>query len=117
MIELLVVTTIIIIITTIGIVSYRQVSQSARNGKRKTDMETVRSALVLYKNDNPGTGYPNTASFDTMISTIQDNLTTVTVTDPVNNPPYVYAYTSDGTTFTLTTYLEPNGDAWTLTNP
>ncbi|MCL4208570.1 hypothetical protein KJZ63_02975, partial [Patescibacteria group bacterium] len=51
MIELLVVTTIIIILTSIGLVSYTSANRSARNGKRKADMEMVRQALVLYRTD------------------------------------------------------------------
>jgi prepilin-type N-terminal cleavage/methylation domain-containing protein len=115
MIELLVVSTIIIILTTIGLVSYRQVGYSARNGKRKADLETVRQALVLYRTDTGS--YPSGTTFSTMVTTISDYLSTVTVTDPKNTTPYVYGYSSNGVTFTLTTALEPDGTAYTLANP
>ncbi|PJC42609.1 MAG: hypothetical protein CO040_03550, partial [Candidatus Pacebacteria bacterium CG_4_9_14_0_2_um_filter_36_8] len=61
MIELLVVTTIMIILTTIALVSYRQATQNSRNAKRKTDMEIVRQQLILYRSDNGC--YPSTATY------------------------------------------------------
>jgi prepilin-type N-terminal cleavage/methylation domain-containing protein len=42
MIELLVVTTIIIVLSTIGLISFRQTGMNARNGKRKADLENIR---------------------------------------------------------------------------
>lgn len=118
MIELLVVTTIIILLSTVGLVSFRTAGQNARNGKRKADLESVRQSLVLYRTDN-GT-YPSGAQgsdFTTMLGTIQDYTSAVSIEDPTNDPPYVYSYSSDGVTFTLTAYLEPSATAYTLTNP
>jgi prepilin-type N-terminal cleavage/methylation domain-containing protein len=115
MIELLVVTTIVILLTTIGLVSYRQVGINARNGKRKTDLETVRQALVLYRVDEGS--YPNTSNFSTMLSTATDYISAENIADPKNEAPYVYAYSSDGVTFTLQARLEPDNTAYTLSNP
>jgi general secretion pathway protein G len=115
MIELLVVTTIIIILTTIGLVSYTAANRNARNGKRKADMEMVRQALVLYRTDNGS--YPSTAVFATMMTTISDYTSATTVTDPKNEGVYVYAYTSDGISFTLTALLETDATSYALTNP
>lgn len=115
MIELLVVATIIILLTAIGLVSYRQVGQNARNGKRKADLETVRQALVLYRSENGS--YPNTTTWTTMISQISSYVSAVEIEDPKNEAPYVYSYTSDGSTFTLTGYLEPDAEAYPLSNP
>src|SRR3972149_1590727 len=42
LIEILVVATIIIVLSTIGMASYQQAGVRARNGKRRADMETVR---------------------------------------------------------------------------
>lgn len=118
MIELLVVTTIIIILTTIGMVSYSSANRNARNGKRKADLETVRQALVLYRTDE-GT-YPVGSSFSGMVSTLGSNgyLTTTSMNDPQNTGIYVYTYSSaTGTDFTLNANLEPDGTAYQLTNP
>lgn len=118
MIELLVVTTIIIVLTTIGIVSYQSAGQNARNGKRKADLETVRQALVMYRIDNGL--YPIGNTFNTMVLEISEYLSAVTLTDPLNDGQYVYSYNSDtGATFSLTAVLEPGGEGneYVLTNP
>lgn len=108
LIELLVVATIMIVLTTIGIVSYQQASKSSRNAKRKADLEVVRQALVLYRTDF-GT-YPSGAgsngAFTAMLTTISDYLSIDTMEDPKNTGLYIYIYTSDGVTFSTCTYLE-----------
>jgi len=114
MIELLVVTTIIIVLTTIGLVSYRSASMNARNGKRKADLESVRQALVLYRVDEGV--YPVGSSFSGMTTAIADYLATLEVNDP-SGDPYVYNYTSNGVTFSISALLEPDQTAYTLTNP
>lgn len=117
MIELLVVATIIIVLTTIGLVSYQKTNQNARNGKRKTDLETVRQALVLYRTDQGS--YPIGSAFNTMITAISTYLAATSVVDPLNATPYVYSYSSiDGITFQLCSYLEPDpGTQYCVTNP
>ena len=110
MIELLVVTTIIIILSTIGLVSYRVTGQSARDSKRKADLETVRQALVLYRSDEGV--YPSGligADYDTMTSTLvsEGYLSTPKPSDPKSDGVYVYVGTDDD--FTLTATLEKDG--------
>jgi prepilin-type N-terminal cleavage/methylation domain-containing protein len=117
MIELLVVTTIIIVLSMIGLVSYQQTNKNARNGKRKADLETTRQALVLYRADIGS--YPVTSNFSTMVTTISSYLSSTSMTDPLNDSPYVYSYTSaSGATFSICAYLEPDpGTQYCLTNP
>ena len=120
-IELLVVTTIILIISTIAVVSYTQAARSSRNAKRTTDLEAIRQALVLYRSENAG--YP-TGSDDAetvLASPLNGYL------NPIPAPPQtgdVYFYSGTGTCgtsctgFSLTTALE--GDAeelYSVTNP
>lgn len=118
MIELLVVATIIIVLTTLGLVSYQSATRNARNGKRAADIESIRSALVLYRSDNGS--YPNTASFSTMVTTLSNNsyYSSPTLEDPKNTGVYTYSYTSDGVTFTTCYYQEPDpGTQVCLNNP
>lgn len=116
MIELLVVATIMILLTTIGLTSFQQASKNARNGKRKADIETVRSSLVLYRTDM-GT-YPATTSFDQMMTDIADYISNETIEDPKNTGVYVYSYTSAGSDFSVCAMLEPDpGTAYCVTNP
>jgi len=116
LIEILVVATIIIVLSTIGMVSYQQAGVRARNGKRRADMETVRQSLVLYRTDN--LAYPSGSDFNTMIGTINDYVSATQITDHKNVDSYVYAYNSaDGKTFTLTWYEEPSATANSISNP
>lgn len=116
MIELLVVATIMVVLSTIGLVSYNQAGQNARNGKRKADLETVRQALVLYRADVGS--YPAGSSFTGMLTTIDDYISSTEIKDPRNEGSYVYTYSSDGVTFTLEANLEPDGSPpHTLQNP
>jgi prepilin-type N-terminal cleavage/methylation domain-containing protein len=124
MIELLVVTTIIIVLTTIGLVSYTSVNRNARDGKRKADMEMVRQALVLYRLDQSPPTYPTQRGvaaeyFDNMIDDISDYTSATEVTDPKNETTYVYTYVSaDGSDFTITADLEKDGEPnYVLSNP
>lgn len=123
MIELLVVTTIIIVLTTIGLVSYQKVGQTSRNSKRKADLELVRQALVMYRYDRTAAplyplGSGNAADFNTMIGTIGSYLNTTTVTDPKNTAPHQYTYDSDGSTFEICAQEEPDtGVPTCVTNP
>jgi general secretion pathway protein G len=58
LIELLVVISIIGVLISLSFVGFLQARVSARNGKRKADLEQIRSALELYRNDcktYPGT--------------------------------------------------------------
>ncbi len=57
LIEILVVATIIILLTSISVASFSVATQSSRDAKRKGDIETIRQALVLYKTQNGK--YPN----------------------------------------------------------
>jgi len=50
--EILISIAIIAILTAIGIVSYGSINKNARNAKRRTDVEQLRSAYELYRADN-----------------------------------------------------------------
>ncbi len=124
MIELLVVTTILIILATIGLVSYQSATRNARNSKRKSDLETVRQALVLYRTDNAA--YPVGTDFEAMLTTVSDYMSqttqggsTVLLADPVDDATYFYSYNgpAGGATFQVCGVLEPDETAYCLSNP
>lgn len=117
MIELLVVTTIIIILSTIGLVSYRVTAKNARDAKRRADLETVRQALVLYRSDNGE--YIDSTIYTTATSSLNSAgyLSSPIPQDP-KFPTQEYSYTSDGVTFTLTATLEDEtSPAYVITSP
>ncbi len=121
MIELLVAATIIVVLSTIGLVSYRNASKSARDGKRKADLETIRSALVLYKTDAADGLYPDGA-YSTMIGTLvtADYLDTSNINDPKQDATYTYTPQNSRREFELCATLEtaPEGESsYCVSNP
>lgn len=132
LIELLVVSTIIVVLSAIGMVSFANAGRGARNAKRKSDLETVRQALVLYKSDE-GT-YPvligeTNANYETVVglANLGDGyISSPTPADPKTGDPACgtggsfecnYTYTGTATTFRLTALLEGGEDDYVLTNP
>jgi len=88
LIELLVVATIIIILTTLGLVSYRTVMKKSKQAKCQADIEAVRQALVMRRSD--GYSYPvATAWTDLINTTLADYLPSGEFTP---QPPAEYAY-------------------------
>jgi len=123
LIELLVVATIMIVLTTIALVSYRQAVQNGRNAKRKSDLQTVRQQLVLYRSDVGC--YPSAVTYLTMLTTISTYLNEIPYDPSGSTSSPLYTYTPSGTCgggtgaagFTLGATLEPDSTAYTLQNP
>lgn len=124
MIELLVVATIMIVLTTIALISYRSAIQGSRNAKRKTDLQTVRQGLVLYRSDNGC--YPAGTNFTTMLTTISEYLNEAPYDPQGSEATPLYTYTAVGegdcgtgqaTGFTLQATLEPDDTLYTVSNP
>ena len=116
MIEIMVVVAIIAVLTTIGIISYSSTQKKARDGKRKADLEQVRSALVLYRTDNGV--YTTTLTWTTM-APITSYISGSSISDPKPLPHVQYTYTSaTGATFSLCATLEATTpSSYCLTNP
>lgn len=116
MIEILVVVAIIALLTTIGIISYNSTQKRARDGKRKADLEQIRSALVLYRTDNGI--YPTSITWTTM-APITSYISGSSVSDPKPSPHPQYTYTSaTGATFQLCATLEATTpSSYCLANP
>lgn len=74
LIELLVVATIIVVLSAIGLVSFTNAGKSARNSKRKSDLETVRQALVLYKSDTGAYPIATMESDSRVAGVVSENL-------------------------------------------
>jgi len=122
-IEILVSVTIIAVLIAIGVASYGSVNRRARDAKRKSDLEQVRSALEQYRADNPATvswslSSSNPDWIDELTPSYMDNLpvdpkNTGTVVPGGALPGPVYVYRSDATCglavgeeFVLATRLE-----------
>lgn len=121
LIELLVVATIIILLTTIGLVSYSQALQNSRNAKRKADLEVARQALVLFKADN---GYYPSSNYAGLTATLGTGYISALPVDP-KGALYSYEYSPDNCigvkcqTFILTATLEIGSgtSVYSIANP
>ena len=115
LIELLVVATIIIVLSTIGIVSYANSGRSARDSRRKADLETVRQAMVLYRSEHGaypvgcGSGH-NPMIFGCRTEDLVEAgyLSEPRPFDPKLDSTYFYSASSTNSTFCLCARLETN---------
>lgn len=102
LVELLVVMSIIAILMAISLVSYQSAQQSARDGRRKADLEQVRSALEMYRADCGG--YPSSTLVSGQAISCSGNVYMTIPSDP--NPSYRYYYTPNGNGYRLYACLE-----------
>src|SRR3989338_112579 len=117
LIELLVTISIISVLTAIGLANFAVSQKRARDARRQADLESVRSALEIYRADNLATGYPNT-TYAGLSATLLPNYLSRLPLDPKNTAPYIYAYTGGGNTYTIcANQLERTGAAYCLTPP
>lgn len=115
LIELLVVISIIGILMAISIIGLTGAREASRDARRKGDLDLIRSGLELYKADCDS--YPLTPNFPAVGSNLVGDDTSTptclsenTYISGIPDDPIAasrdYAYTSDGTTYTLCAGLE-----------
>ena len=121
MVELLVVSSIIGILTSISTVSVNLARKKARDAKRKADISQVQLGLYLYYDDNlkfpVADMLPENADLNWTLVLMPHMDGTATSkyyirlmpTDPLNTAPYLYGYNSNGSEFVLSYYLEDGG--------
>lgn len=104
LLEILVVTTLIALLSTVGIFTYQSALRAGRDARRTADIETLRSALELYRNTNDI--YP--ASLDlscTSTSGVADGTNTYLPKNPQDpkcpTQQYYYTQLSSGADYTL----------------
>lgn len=122
MIELLVSATVIILLTAAALVSFSQASISSRNAKRKADLETMRQALTIYKQDNAYYAQSTTLSFAALVTDLyeEEYLSESVLEDPKNETPYTYqaiCSTASGSNcikVTLRAVLEPDATTYDI---
>lgn len=117
LIEVLVTLSIISMLAAIGLANFSASQKQARDARRKADLESVRSALEIYRSDNLTIGYP-TANYSGLATTLVPNYVSQLPQDPSNVSPYYYTYTGGGATYTLcANQLEKTGLSYCLTPP
>jgi len=120
LIELLVATGVMAVLMGISLVSYQGSKKAARDGKRKADIEQIRSALEIYRTDCKT--YPTSGNF----TALQGELVSATnancsgnsymsqVPGDPQSPTYSYAYVfSSPNLYYLCAYLETGAAAST----
>ena len=121
-VELLVTVTIVAVLAAVGMVSYGSASVKSRDTRRMTDIESIRSALELYRTDVGN--YPDLTVNGVSGCLEQTSITSPSNTylnpvpfDPKNTSTYCYKYTRPTTTtYTITCAFE-SGDPCSYANP
>ena len=111
LIELLVVIALIGILMAISLAALSQSKKSARDTKRKSDLEQIRSALEIYRTDCRT--YPADLDFGGTLVGLQsvcDETYLTRVPDDPTSPTFNYYYIGGINTYTLCAHLE-TGDA------
>jgi len=92
LIELLVAMTIVAILTSLALVSIEGARKASRDGKRKTDLEQVRSALEMYRAD--------IGSYPANRGLLSPDYLDPLPTDPISSS-YSYYYERDATNYSI----------------
>lgn len=109
MIELLVVSVIIVMLLSIGLVAYRRSAVAARDKRREEDIHQIQTALELYYDDNGN--YPTASSVNALlnVSGFTQYLQRGVIEDPINSSTYRYTIDSTSTRFSLQYRRESDG--------
>jgi len=109
LIELLVVISIIGILMSLSLVAFQNSRASARDSKRRADLEQIRSALEIYRADT--NTYPEITGNVNQFSAVPDfsDYLPEIPNDPL--PSHYYYYSGSANTYTLCALLETGGSA------
>ncbi|EKE14300.1 MAG: hypothetical protein ACD_12C00582G0002 [uncultured bacterium] len=110
LIEILVVTTIIVLLTATAVVTYTSFLKQSRDAKRKADLEQIRAALEMYRSNNDAY-YPGTMTGDCPNSVYDIYTAPVKYIenmpfDPKSGSGYYYRCNISTGDYTLGAYLE-----------
>ena len=111
LIELLIVITIIGILAALTLVSYGSAQERARDSKRKQELDAIKKALELAKQDTAGSYY-----YPSTLSALAPTYIKVVPTDPKTGANYTYTPTppdcsTNCTSYTLIACLENSNDS------
>jgi len=95
LIELLVAMAIFAMMMAVALVAYQGTRKSARDGKRKADVEQIRSALEMYRADE-GVYPPGTLSTDSVIASDTGTYLTIPPDPDSDNRKYYYTNLGSG---------------------
>lgn len=99
-VEVLTSISIIVILSSLGLVILTNSQKRARDARRRGDLDAVNSALQLYRTFNPAIGYVVTGSYAGLSAPLAPYVNPLPQ-DPKNVSPYVYTYSGGGASYTL----------------
>lgn len=115
LIESLVVVTMLMVIVAVGATSYSTASKKNRDNKRMADLDRIRMALEMFRQNDVGGSYP--ASISSLVPTYLDVVPIGPKGSGVGDT-YLYTPGSPRYTYTLKTIpLESTGVGYSVTNP
>src|SRR3990167_466676 len=146
LIELIVVIAIIGILSVMGVLAYSSNMRTARDGKRKADLEQLRAALEMYRSNDPLGEYPKQADITKwyssesgdngmVISSITDYIPGLISGGYIQQLPRdpkggasnnsicggtwkrAYLYMSNGTNYKLLSHCAQESNYWSTTDP
>lgn len=106
LIELIVTVTIIAVLTVIGVVSYTGTNKKSRDSRRMTDLENIRIALELYRQD-VGSSYPP-SGIDSLGNYLEPKYIQKVPTKGPKGDNYLYSRITNYT-YTLSAIMEDTG--------
>jgi len=116
LIELFIALVILGILMTLGLTNYVTSIKKSRDGKRKVDLEQIRSGLEMCYSDVGS--YPSITFGNPLVCGGNTYLDPIP-NDPLNSSPHVYTYLNfGGTSYSLcANQLEITGSSYCVTNP
>lgn len=94
LIEVLVAAVIVIVLASVGVSSYVNISRKSRDARRISDFEQIRAALEMYRSDNgyyPNTGAGNWTAMSNLSAVLVSNYVQAIPADP-RDVTNVYQY-------------------------
>lgn len=107
LVELLITVSIIVLLSTIGMVTYSQVLKNGRDAKRQSDLKIIQSALEQYRADQGS--YPATIIFGGALTNAGKTYLKVIPQDPTMSPDY--SYVGSGTDYCLYAQVENSANS------
>lgn len=116
LIELIVVSTLLILVAGIGVIGLRQGVVFTRDARRERDMTEVQKALELYYETYRT--YPSATSMTQLLnnSNFQDYMQSRSVVDPLNTGVYRYTVNSSANNYSICYYKEATSNQECLTS-
>lgn len=109
LIELLVTIAVVAVLSGVGINSFIGAQKTGRDGKRMADLETIRSALEIYRSDTGKYVVSLGGKPNLVLSALSPNYIQTIPVDQLASYKYYYSGTATG--YTLCAYLERTAPA------